>query len=170
LTFEELYHQNKNLVFNLALHYVQQVEDAEEITQDVFLSAYHSLEQFKQQSSYSTWLYRITINKCLDFHRAHKRKKRFAIITAILSGGPSVSHHKHFDHPGVQLEQKQEVAKIFRHINNLPERQKTALILNKIEHLSHQEIAEIMNLTVKAVESLVQRAKNNLQEKLKTEG
>ncbi|HRO43885.1 MAG TPA: RNA polymerase sigma factor [Flavipsychrobacter sp.] len=170
MTFEELYQEYKDLVFNLTLQYVQQAEDAEEITQDVFVSVYQSLSNFKHQSKYSTWIYRITINKSLDFIRSRKRKKRIAFVTGIFFGDHNFSQIKTFDHPGVQLEQKEVLEKIFKHINALPDRQKTALILSKIEQLSQQEIAHIMNLSTKAVESLVQRAKNNLQQKLDSEG
>ena len=65
--FEKLYHEFKTLVFNVALNYLQNVEDAEEITQDVFVKVYHSLDNFNQKSSHKTWIYRITINQCLDF-------------------------------------------------------------------------------------------------------
>ena len=65
--FEKLYHEYKTLVFTMALHYLQNVEDAEEVTQDVFVKIYHSLNSFNQKASYKTWIYRITINQSLDF-------------------------------------------------------------------------------------------------------
>ena len=70
-------------MFNLALQYVQQTEDAQEITQDVFVAAHQALPGFKGQSTITTWLYRITINKSLDFLKARKRKKRFGIFAAL---------------------------------------------------------------------------------------
>lgn len=166
--FEQLYHDHKKMVFNLALQYVQNSEDAEEITQDVFISVHQSLDSFNEQSKISTWIYRISINKSLDFIKAKKRKKRFAFLTSLFKNeGASIKYDKAgFDHPGVLIEQKEGLEKIFFFINQLPENQKTALILNKIEHQSLAEIAEIMNIGEKAVESLVQRAKKNLLTKL----
>lgn len=159
------------MVYNLVLQYVQNEEDAQEITQDVFVAIYHSLEKFRADSKITTWIYKIAINKSLDFIKASKRKKRWTLITSIFTENNSIRfEQKHFDHPGVQLEQKEAMAKIFEHINTLPDNQKTALILNKIEHQSVQEIAVIMELTPKAVESLIQRAKNNLTKKLNPEG
>ena len=73
----------------------------------------------------------------------------------------------HFNHPGVLMEQKEKLQQIYGLINKLPPNQKTALILSKLESKSQQEIAEIMNLSPKAVESLVQRAKTGLEKKLK---
>jgi RNA polymerase sigma factor (sigma-70 family) len=167
--FEEIYHQYKNKVYNLVLSYVRNREEAEEVTQDVFISVHQSIEKFEQRSSLSTWIYRITINKSLDAIKAAKRKKRWAIVTRIFQSGPSLldSHHSTFDHPGVQLEQKEILSAIFNCMDELPDQQRTALILSKIEHKSQLEISEIMGISTKAVESLVQRAKTNLTKKLK---
>jgi RNA polymerase sigma-70 factor (ECF subfamily) len=69
------------MVYNLALQYTQNIEDAEEVAQDVFVSIYNSIDKFQANSKLSTWIYRITINKSLDFIKAKKTKKRFAFIT-----------------------------------------------------------------------------------------
>jgi RNA polymerase sigma-70 factor (ECF subfamily) len=168
LNFQELYNTYSKMVFNLALQYVQNVEDAEEIAQDVFVSIHQSLESFRGEANISTFIYRIAINKSLDFIKAKKRKKRFAFISALFfPDSNEVKHEQHeFNHPGVLMEQDEATRRIFKYINELPENQKTALILSKIEHKSQKEIAEIMELNVKAVESLIQRAKVNLQKKL----
>lgn len=162
MTLELLYEKYARQVYNLALQYVQQVNDAEEITQDVFLAVHKSLDKFRNEANHSTWIYRITINKSLDFLKAKKRKKRFFWFSNELSENDSVE----FDHPGVLMEYKEETAFIFSCINELPDNQKTALILNRIEQLSLSEIAGIMELSAKAVESLVQRAKTNLLKKI----
>ncbi len=164
MEFKQLYTLNKDLVFNLSLQYVQNVEDAEEITQDVFLAIYQKLDTFREEADYSTWVYRITINKALDFIKAKKRKKRFAFFTSLFyEDGNAIKHdHSDFSHPGVALEQKESIASLFKLINELPERQKTAIILLKIEGRSQKEVALIMNLSEKAIESLLQRAKKNL--------
>ncbi len=168
MLFKDLYRLYKNLVFNLALQYVQNTEDAEEITQDVFVSVFQSLSSFQENSKHSTWIYRITINKSLDFIKAKQRKKRFAAIVSLFSSdtGKMRFDKPTFDHPGVVLEQKEALENIFKHLNDLPPNQKTALILSKIEYKSQTEIAEIMQLSVSAVESLIQRAKANLNKKL----
>ena len=156
-------------MYNLALHYVQNSEDAQEITQDVFVSVHQSLESFKGNSNISTWLYRITINKSLDFLKAKKRKKRFSLLTSIFFDNSQDIKHDMSEpnHPGVQLEDKEAIDRIFHQINLLPDNQKTALILHKIEHKSQVEVAEIMDISPKAVESLIVRAKNNLSKNLK---
>lgn len=170
MNFEELYNAHKRMVYNLALHYVQQTEDAEEITQDVFISVYQSLNSFKEESSISTWLYRITINKSLDFIKARQRKKRFAFFTNLFYDDTNDLKHNLSDennHPGIQLEDKEALSCLFKYINDLPDKQKTALILHKIEQKSQIEVANIMDISPKALESLVQRAKSNLSKKIK---
>ncbi|MBK9249044.1 MAG: RNA polymerase sigma factor [Ignavibacteria bacterium] len=172
-TFDDIYHAHKVLVYNLALSYLLVAEDAQEITQDVFVSVYQGLKSFKEQSSITTWVYRITINKSLDFLKAKQRKKRFGFFTSLFH--PETNELKYdkptFDHPGVQLENREAVERIFKCIHQLPDNQKTALLLSKIEDKTQAEIAEIMNLSAKAVESLIQRAKQNLSAKLsKSEG
>jgi RNA polymerase sigma-70 factor (ECF subfamily) len=171
MTFDEIYFEHYKMVFNLALHYVQNVEDAEEITQDVFLKVFDNLHTFKKQSSLKTWVYRITINQSLDFIKGKKAQKSnflssiFSINDSNFKFQPS-----NFNHPGIELEQKEACQKIFEAINQLSDNQKTALILLKIEDKSQAETAEIMNLNVKALESLFQRAKNNLEILLNKKG
>jgi RNA polymerase sigma-70 factor (ECF subfamily) len=171
MTFDEIYFEHYKMVFNLALHYVQNIEDAEEITQDVFVKVFDNLNTFKKQSSLKTWVYRITINQSLDFIKGKNAQKRnflysiFSINDSNFKFQPS-----NFNHPGIELEQKEACQKIFEAINQLSDNQKTALILLKIEDKSQAETAEIMNLNVKALESLFQRAKNNLEILLNKKG
>ena len=171
MTIDEIYFENYKMVFNLALQYVQNTEDAEEITQDVFVKIFDNLNSFKKQSSLKTWIYRMAINQSLDFIKAKNAQKRnflssiFSINDSNFKFQPS-----NFNHPGIELEQKEACQKIFEAINQLSDNQKTALILLKIEDKSQAETAEIMNLKVKALESLFQRAKNNLEILLKKKG
>lgn len=156
------------MVYNLALQYAQNTEDAEEITQDVFLTIYRSLDGFRHESKMSTWIYRIGINKSIDFVKARRRKKRFTLLTSQFQPGSAdeIAHSVSFDHPGVKLEQKEALSRLFMYINELPDQQRTALILHKIEQKSQVEAAEIMEISPKALESLVQRAKVSLKKKM----
>lgn len=163
--FELLYNANSNKVFNTALNIVQDYQDAEDITQEVFLEVHNSIEKFRDDSEVSTWIYRIAVNRSLDFLRAKKRKKRFTFLTQLFHPETGTQLHEvsHFDHPGIILENKERSQILFRAINKLPENQKSAFILYKIEGFSQKEIAGIMKLSEKAVESLIQRAKGNLK-------
>jgi RNA polymerase sigma-70 factor (ECF subfamily) len=103
MQFDALFTTYKNMVYNLALQYVQNVEDAEEITQDVFVAIYHSLNSFKQNAEVSTWIYRIAINKSLDYLKRKKRKKRFGFIVSIFEN-PDIMQAPSFNHLSIALE------------------------------------------------------------------
>jgi RNA polymerase sigma-70 factor (ECF subfamily) len=154
----------QNMVYNTALGIVQNEEDADDITQEVFEQVYISIGSFKGQSKLSTWLYKITITKSLDHIKKKKRKKRFGIVKSLF-GDLEVEKYSpvEFNHPGVQLEQKERASELFAALKQLPDKQKIAFILHKVEGQSYQEIAEIMNKSLNAVEALMSRAKANLK-------
>ncbi len=164
--FRKIYDQYKILVYNVALHYLQNIEDAEEITQDVFVELYHSLPKFKENSTLKTWIYRITINKCLDFIKHKNSKKRLFIFGKKSENEFEIQNISNFEHPGILLENKEKSGIFFGVINELSENQKTAFLLSKIDGLSNPEISEIMSVSISSVESLIFRAKTSLKEKL----
>jgi RNA polymerase sigma factor (sigma-70 family) len=166
-SFKDIYETYKNKVFNTVLSYLQNQEDAEEVTQDVFVEVHKSLKSFEGKSSLSTWIYRISVNKSLDFIKSKNRKKRFAFLTELFDSSGNMKHdNPHFQHPGILLENKEKSVILFNAINKLPENQKTAFILSKIEGLSYEEISEVMQMSISSVESLLFRAKQNLQKYL----
>lgn len=157
----------QGMVYNTALGIVQNAEDAEDIAQEVFVQVYQSIGTFKGDSKFSTWLYRIAITKSLDHERKKKRKKRFAFVRSIFGENDQVVvNPPDFHHPGVSLDNKENAAILFKAISELPENQRIAFTLNKVEGLSYQEVGDIMKTTVSSVESLMHRAKNNLRKKL----
>lgn len=168
MSFREIVDTHKTRVFNTAISFLQNREDAEDLTQEVFIEVYHSLEKFKGESSISTWIYRITVNKSLDYLRKKNRKKRFGFMSSLFNKetGEVNVDAAHFDHPGILLERKENARMLFEAIEQLSENQKTAFILFHVEELSQKEIGEVMSLSSKAVESLIQRAKAALRIKL----
>ena len=168
ISFENLVKQFKNKVFNTSLSILQNVEDAEDITQEVFVEVFQSVKNFKGESKLSTWIYRIAVSKSLEFLRWKNRKKRFGFMQSLLYNNltETILEIPNFFHPGIQLENKERAAILFAAINKLPENQKTAFILHKIEGLSYAEVADVMHATVSSVESLLFRAKQSLQKLL----
>jgi len=165
--FKSLVANYQDLVYNTALGIVQNSEDAEDVAQEVFIQVYRSIDQFKGDARLSTWIYRITTTKALDHIRSRKRKKRFAFITSLFGPNDELVHEPvDFQHPGITLDRKEQAALLFRMIEQLPENQKVAFTLHKTEELSYQEIADIMQLSVSAVESLLFRARQNLRKLL----
>jgi RNA polymerase sigma factor (sigma-70 family) len=157
----------QDMVYNTAIGIVQNAEDAEDISQEVFVQVYESIHTFKGEAKFSTWLYKITVTKTMDHIRRKKRKKRFAFIQSIFGANDEIVHEPpDFHHPGVALDKKETAAELFRAIEQLPENQKIAFTLNKLEGLNYQQVSEIMNTTVPSIESLLHRAKNNLKKLL----
>jgi RNA polymerase sigma-70 factor (ECF subfamily) len=165
--FKSLVANYQDLVYNTALGVVQNSEDAEDVAQEVFIQVFRSIDQFKGDARLSTWIYRITTTKALDHIRSRRRKKRFAFITSLFGPNDELVHEPiDFQHPGVALDRKEQAALLFRMIDQLPENQKVAFTLHKTEELSYQEIADVMELSVSAVESLLFRARQNLRKLL----
>ena len=162
--FKILVETYQDMVFNTALSIVQNAEDAEDVAQEVFIRVFRSIHSFKGESKLSTWIYRITTSCALDQVRSRKSKKRFAFLQRLFGNGNEPLHEvPDFHHPGVAMDQKENAARLFKAINRLPENQKIAFTLHKLENLSYQEIGEVMQTSVSAVESLMHRAKQNLR-------
>ena len=155
-------------VFNTALGLLQHHSDAEDLTQEVFAYAFQFVGAFRMESKLSTWLYRITWSKSLDFLKAKKRQKRSGFLKSLFEpeGAKLAVDQAHFQHPGVLMENQERAKALFLAIEKLPEKQKTAFVLHKLEDLSYAEIAEVMELSLASVESLLFRAKQNLRQYL----
>ena len=149
-------------VYNTAISIVQNEEDAEDITQEVFVTLYERINYFREESALSTWIYRITVSKSLDHEKRKKREKHGGLLKKIFLVKEE-DEPVNFDHPGILLDNKEKAAVLFKALKKLPEKQRVAFTLHKIEGLSYQEIAAVMNTTLFAVESLQGRAKNNLK-------
>lgn len=152
-------------VFNLCLSMLQNQEDAEDATQEVFSTVFLSIKDFKGDAKLSTWIYRIAVNKCQEHFRRKNRKKRFGFLFSIEKSDQAALTPS-FEHPGIDLENKERAAILFSAVDRLPESQKTAFTLNKIEGFAYEEVAEMMAVSLSSVESLLFRAKQNLKKSL----
>jgi RNA polymerase sigma-70 factor, ECF subfamily len=166
--FQQLVEQYQSKVLNTCYGFVHHQEDAEDLAQEVFLEVYQSLAQFRAEAQLSTWIYRIAVTKSLDFLRRQKRKKRFGYLRQILGLDDPVAQipAPPDANPQVALENQERARILQQAVESLAENQKIAITLNKYEEFSYQEIADIMGVSVAAVESLIHRAKQNLQKKL----
>lgn len=168
--FKYLVDNYKERVYNTAIGIVQNAEDAEDVAQEVFIQVYRSIHSFKGESKLSTWLYRIATTRALDLLRSRKSKKRFGLLQRLFGeGNEPVYEIPDFNHPGVALDRKENAAKLFKAIGQLPDNQRIAFTLHKLEDLSYQEISQIMKTSLPAVESLMHRAKQNLRKILEKE-
>jgi len=160
--YEELIKRYERAVFSTVHRYTGNPEDVEELAQEIFLKVWHNAAKFKEHSSFSTWLYRITVNHCLNY-KAKKinRTQHVSIEEMIISGNIPDGLKTNPSH-----ENDRRLAIIQQAIQNLPKRQRVVFILAQYEEKSHREIAEIMDISVSSVHSLIFRARVELQKKL----
>lgn len=170
MAYRQIVHHYKEKIFHTCLNLVSNLHDAEDLCQEVFIEIYRSIGKFRQDSKFSTWVYRITKTKALEFLRFKKRKKRANYFHALVGlEEDKVPTHQHiFDHPGVLLENKERSKILLAQIEKLSEKQRQAFIFHKIEGRSHKEIATLMKTTVSSIEALLFRAKRNLKKHLAT--
>ena len=169
LAFRELVEKYQSLVVKTCFNIIRKQEDAEDIAQDVFVEVYQSINQFRLEARLSTWLYRISVNKSLNFVRKNKWKNLLSSIDNFISGEKDRQRDIHdlSAENAPETIEYQERSKILQTaIDGLTKNQRIAFMLSKYDDLSYQEISEIMDLSLSSVESLIHRAKLNLQKKL----
>jgi len=167
--FEELMHRYQNRVVSLMTHLVGHRDMAEDLAQDIFLRVYRARKRYVPGSKFSTWLYTIAHNVASNALRGLARRKEINLIngkSGELRGNPldAVALAASGLMPTRQLDKSElrEVVKLA--VSTLNDRQRMAVLLNKFEHLSYDEIAEVMQLGPTAVKSLLSRARANLRE------
>ncbi|MEO6583147.1 MAG: RNA polymerase sigma factor [Ferruginibacter sp.] len=165
--FKQVVEQWQEKVFNTAINIVQNEADAEDITQEVFVTLYQRKETFRGDALLSTWLYRVTINKALDHEKKQNRKKRGGGLRSFFVS-EEWQEPVHFEHPGALVENKEKAKALFIALKKIPDAQRIAFIMHKMEGKSFEEIAAITENTRMAVESLMARAKVNLRNVLKS--
>jgi RNA polymerase sigma factor (sigma-70 family) len=165
--FKQLVEKYQDKIYNTCISFVKNSEDADDLTQEVFIEIFHSIHKFRKDSKLSTWIYRITVNKSLEHLRKMKRKKRSGLL--IWFGNDDQKEDLQipdFEHPGVLVENREKAVILFKAIEKLPEKQRIAFTLHKVEDLSYEQIAEVMQKSLSSIESLMHRAKNNLKKEL----
>ena len=153
--FRIIYQQFCDYVYGLAARILGQEQDAEEVTQDVFVQVYLRLKNFRFEASLKTWIYRITVNTAYNYYKKNKRRyKRIADYRReaehVVSAGQGIE----------ACEDYQEL--IGRLLSALPQEQRTCIILRSIENLSYEEISEVLNVNINTVRSRVMRAREKL--------
>lgn len=169
--FEPLVVAHQNFVYNIALKMLSNPEDAFDISQEAFIKAYRSLKDFKGESSFSSWLYRITANMCLDFMRRNKKRKSASIV--YLDDEDELRELElpdtRFD-PSTELERKELQGAINDALALLPEDQRSILLLRELNGMSYSEISETLKLEAGTVKSRLFRARARLAKILKENG
>jgi RNA polymerase sigma-70 factor (ECF subfamily) len=158
--FELLFSRHTRAMINFAYRFVRNREMAEELAQEIFLRIYEGAGRYQAQAKFTTWLYRIATNVCLnELRKPRYRASHEPLEEALSIGRDAVS--------GERLERQAVSSAIRNALEQLPDKQRAAFILNKYQELSYSEVSEVMKLSDKAVKSLIHRAKETLVEKLK---
>jgi RNA polymerase sigma-70 factor, ECF subfamily len=169
VAFKILVEKYQSLVYQACYNLLRSKDDSEDIAQDVFIEVFESVNQFRQESRLSTWLYRIAINKSLNHLRKNKWKKFFNSIEQHFSMDKNVKFDiedtSANDTPET-IEYKERTKVLYEALDALPKNQRIAFSMHKFDELSYLEISNVMNLSLSSVESLIHRAKLNLQKKL----
>lgn len=167
--YKDYINKNKQKIFTICFGYLNNIEDSEDVSQEVFIEMYESINTFKYNSKLDTWLYRITINKCLDFIKKKNRLKRKSMLLSFIGIEMKNSNLIINDTPHMLYEKKEESDYLYQLINKLPDNQKTAIMLSNIHGLKYKEIAIILGISESAVDSLISRAKTKLKQMIKNE-
>ena len=156
-TFRLLVQRHKDKVRNIVYLTLGNIDSVDDIAQDVFLTVYKNMNKFRFESQFSTWLYRITVNRCKDYLRKKRIRNIFISVKENEAEPAYQSSHEHKD-----------IAEIVRKgIEELPEKLKVPLLLKDFEGFSYQEIAQTVNCEIGTVKSRIFRAREGLKNILK---
>lgn len=155
--FRRLFEDNKHKVFSIAYQYTKNKEDAEDILQETFIKAYHSLDRFKagKDTNFSSWLYRIGINTSIDHLRKNKMKKNNFIDSDQL---PSISSNDGYSNPEEETRLKEIRGQLDLTLHRLPAGQRMVFILRHYQQFSVKEIADHMKCSEGSVKKQLFRA------------
>ena len=169
--FAQLVSQNEKRIYNLVLRMVGDPEDALDLSQEAFLNAWKGLPAFKGDSAFSTWIYRLASNACLDFLRSKKRRQD--TIGSALSLDDEESPPPPADdrlRPEEQLERKERTQALHRALQQLPDHQRQVIVMRELSGLSYQEISDVLDLDLGTVKSRLTRARLALKKLLLEDG
>lgn len=147
-------------VVRLCRGFVDSYDDAQDLAQEVFIEVFNSISKFKRRSSFSTWIYRVAVNKSLNFLRKNKN------LVSLEQADETVMPVNNDPSAEKNLVTNDHARALHNAIDSLPEKQRTAFILSKYDDMQYAEIADILKTSISSVESLLFRAKKNLQKSL----
>jgi RNA polymerase sigma-70 factor (ECF subfamily) len=156
----------RDRVYGIVLQILQDPDEAEDAAQETFIQVHASVGDFKGSSRLSTWIYRIAVNKALVKIRRRKTRSRLQAVMPWWMPAENRSGGALWLNPGIRAENREMASALFKAISGLPEKQRLAFTLITVQGMSYEEACGILQLGVKAVESLVSRAKAGLRKKL----
>ena len=169
--YEFLFEKYRDKVFGIAYRYTRNKDDALEVTQEVFLRVWLSLAKFKTESKFFTWLYRITVNRSIDFTRSRKNQPVLGLETPALDAAEEATHRRSpAPDPTAGVEEKELAEHLRRAVDTLSSKHRSTFILHAYENLSYKETAEVLGCNIGTVMSRLFYARKKLQEILTQAG
>ena len=166
--FGELVRRHQDRLYNTVFRLVDNGEDALDVVQEAFLHAYQSLESFKGDAQFFTWLYRIAVNTAISLRR--KRRVLARIDTTGEEGGClEPSDPSDLARPGHAMEQAEEEAKLYRALARLSPEHRTVLVMKELEGQKYEDMAETLGVPIGTIRSRLHRARLELRELLERE-
>jgi len=169
--FEQLVLAHQNKVYTICVHMVTDREEAADLAQEAFLKDWRNLSSFQGESSFATWMYRLTTNVCLDYLR--KQSRRQNISTAVSLDDEDSGWTEPADHsqdPQVHLEREERKRALTRALQELPEHHRRPLIMREVSGMSYQEIADALDTDLGTIKSRIARARERLRKILLRDG
>jgi RNA polymerase sigma-70 factor (ECF subfamily) len=163
--FEELVHRHQDAVYSMALRYARSEGDAEDIAQEAFLRAFRSLDSFRHEAKFSTWLFRITYNLCVDWVRRNTRRHA---SERVLEEGEEIVDRRFDVETGV-IEDMQRI-EIRSEVSSLAERYRTVIMMYYYDGSSYEEIGKMLGVPPKTVETRLYRARRLMRKGLGRRG
>ena len=162
--FAGLVRRNQGIIFNLACRYLGDRAEGEDVVQEVFIRVHGAAGKYKPTAKFTTWVYRITVNVCLNRLRARRTRQEMSLDASGLEEGATAGiAADRTEAPSARLEHEELEAKVREAMTTLPDSQRTAVLLRRFDELSYEQIAEVMETTVPAVKSLLARARQTLK-------
>ena len=169
--FERLVLSNQNKVYGLALRLVNDREEAADLAQEAFVKAWQGLASFQGESSFSTWVYRLTTNLCIDWLRRQKRREGVERLVSLDDEESGWAEPADWESdPQLLLERSERGRALARGLIRLPDWQRRVLVLRELSGLSYQEIGEALDIDLGTVKSRIARARLNLRKILLEDG
>ncbi|MBR2743535.1 MAG: sigma-70 family RNA polymerase sigma factor [Clostridia bacterium] len=166
--FELIVKRYEKKVYNLALRYLKNPDDALDVSQDVFIQVYQNLSGFRGDAQFSTWIYRVTYNKCVDMLRKTQKIRRNVVMSTddenffeTRDGSASIEE---------SYEGRETLLAVMKIIDALPDEQRDVVMLRYIKDLSYAQIAEVMDIAEGTVKSRLNRARIKIKEQMKDSG
>ncbi|MFO0841227.1 MAG: sigma-70 family RNA polymerase sigma factor [Gemmataceae bacterium] len=162
--FGELVRRHQDRLYNAVYRFVGNTEDALDVVQEAFLSAYQSLDSFKGDALFSTWLYRIAVNTAISL----KRKKRVLVRLPDRNGenGVEVADQSELNQPGSAMERAEEQRKLHQALSRLSPEHRVVLVMKELEGQKYEDMAATLGVPIGTVRSRLHRARLELRELL----